>query len=157
VREATEALARRALRAVESLADLTGKVSPRAGAAIRARADAVEREAEAPSNVPRRGAARDARSFEQKRRGGPVTGGAPAKAKGPRHGGGGKRRGRSRRVEESEAIILPIEDYDELSVAEIRERLEGLAPGEVLRLRDYEVENKHRKSVVTAMDERLAA
>ena len=44
-------------------------------------------------STERTGAARDERSFEQKRRGGPVTGEAPFEV-GPRHQGGSRRRGR---------------------------------------------------------------
>src|SRR5437870_5042104 len=63
-----------------------------------------------------RGAGADERSFEQRRRGGPVTGSAGPKARGPRHGGGGKRRGRDLGpdVREAARIAPPFEDYDEL-------------------------------------------
>jgi hypothetical protein len=132
-----------------------------------------------PLEPERRGAARDVHSFEQRRRGGPLTGEAPPKAHGPRHGGGGQRRGRggseasrgrsprpkpsrdtARRPAEFEDAAfpeLPVLDYDELSVAEIEQRVEQLARPDVRRLLAYETANKHRKRVVEVLERRLAA
>ena len=109
------------------------------------------------------GAARDERSFEQRRRGGPVTGEAPPKAHGPRHTGGGKRRGRADADEEAEVEAiesqadLPIVDYDQLSTGEIVEVVRALDLDELRRVRDYEIANKHRRAIVDAIDRRLAA
>ncbi len=53
-----------------------------------------------PIETPERhGAARDERSYEQRRRGGPKTGGATKRA-GPHHAGGGKTRGRDAKTKE---------------------------------------------------------
>lgn len=53
---------------------------------------------------------RDARSFEQARRGGPLTGEAKM-SEGPHHGGGGKRRGRE--DPEQAAALEAQEELDE--------------------------------------------
>lgn len=106
-----------------------------------------------------RGSGRDARSFEQQRRGGPLTGEGPSKIHGPRHGGGGRRRGRDEGRDRDEALYpdLPILDYDELSAGEIEMRIRVLAPTELRAVLDYEAANKNRKSVVDAVARRLAA
>ena len=52
---------------------------------------------------------------------------------------------------------LPIEDYDSLSVKQIRERLEALSDAEVEQLRRYEEANKNRSSLLRHVDKRLEA
>ncbi len=106
----------------------------------------------------RHGAARDEVSFEQRRRGGPVTGEAPPTARGPRHGGGGRRRGRDEVTSEilDEFSPTTIIDYDDLSVDEIRARVEGLAPDELERVLIHERSNKGRESVVALLEKKLA-
>jgi hypothetical protein len=50
---------------------------------------------------------------------------------------------------------LPIEDYDSLNVRQVSERLVGLSVEEIKRLRDYEIRNKNRRSLVSRMDNKI--
>jgi hypothetical protein len=92
-----------------------------------------------------------------------MTGESPAKTVGPRHTGGGKKRGRQDAEEQAvdEALEaqadLPIADYDQLPAREISERIKRLGPIELRKVRDYEVANKHRRSIVAEIEKRLAA
>ncbi|WP_273847137.1 hypothetical protein [Rubrobacter calidifluminis] len=55
-------------------------------------------------------------------------------------------------IEETE---LPIEGYDDLSVAEISKRLDGLSVEEIRIIRDYERLHKNRESLLEQLDRRL--
>jgi hypothetical protein len=50
---------------------------------------------------------------------------------------------------------LPIGDYDDLSAAQVQERLDGLTPAELRRLRDYEARHANRKTVLDRIDRKL--
>jgi len=50
---------------------------------------------------------------------------------------------------------LPISGYDELSAAQVQERLDGLTPAELRRLRDYEQRHANRKTVLDRIDRKL--
>jgi len=50
---------------------------------------------------------------------------------------------------------LPIDDYDELTAAQIVSRLGALEPADLRRVRDYERRNANRKTVLSALDTRL--
>ena len=50
---------------------------------------------------------------------------------------------------------LPIAGYDELSAAVVQERLEGLTPAELRKLRDYEQRHANRKTVLDRIERRL--
>ncbi len=50
---------------------------------------------------------------------------------------------------------LPIADYDELSAAKVQERLDGLTPAELRKLRDYEQRHANRKTVLDRIERRL--
>ena len=50
---------------------------------------------------------------------------------------------------------LPIAGYDDLSAAEVQERLEGLTPAELRKLRDYEQRHANRKTVLDRIERRL--
>ena len=50
---------------------------------------------------------------------------------------------------------LPIADYDELSAAKVQDRLEGLTPAELRKLRDYEQRHANRKTVLDRIERRL--
>jgi hypothetical protein len=50
---------------------------------------------------------------------------------------------------------LPIPGYDELSAAQVQERLEGLTPAELRKLRDYEQRHANRKTVLDRIERRL--
>jgi polyhydroxyalkanoate synthesis regulator phasin len=54
-----------------------------------------------------------------------------------------------------EADAFPIAGYDELTAAEVVERLRDLEPGELRRVREYERRNANRKTVLGALDARL--
>lgn len=50
---------------------------------------------------------------------------------------------------------LPLEGYDELSVREVLERLEGLSGLEIQTLRSYEQRHKNRRTLMQRLDQRL--
>jgi hypothetical protein len=50
---------------------------------------------------------------------------------------------------------LPIADYDDLSAPQVQERLDGLTPAELRKLRDYEQRNANRKTVLDRIERRL--
>jgi hypothetical protein len=50
----------------------------------------------------------------------------------------------------------PIAAYDELTSAQVGERLAGLSPAQLRQVRDYERRNANRKSVLAAIAARLA-
>jgi polyhydroxyalkanoate synthesis regulator phasin len=50
---------------------------------------------------------------------------------------------------------LPIEGYDDLSAAQVQERIDGLTRAELSRLRDYEQRNANRKTVLERIDRKL--
>ncbi|BBL80193.1 hypothetical protein RxyAA322_20470 [Rubrobacter xylanophilus] len=52
---------------------------------------------------------------------------------------------------------LPIEDYDELNVAEISRRIEGLGAAEIRQLREHERRNKNRETLIDLFDRKLRA
>ena len=51
---------------------------------------------------------------------------------------------------------FPIEDYDELTAAQIISKVGGLETDELRRVRDYERRNANRKTVLAALDAKLA-
>ena len=51
--------------------------------------------------------------------------------------------------------LLPIEDYDQLSVGEITGELGELSTGEVEELKEYETQNKNRPSLIERFDRSL--
>ena len=50
---------------------------------------------------------------------------------------------------------LPIDGYRHLTVGEVKERLPGLKPKQVRKVRDYERGHKRRKTLLAALDDRL--
>ena len=57
----------------------------------------------------------------------------------------------------AETATFPIAGYDEMNVEEISERLGALTDEQVRRLRDYEVANQNRKTMIERFDIRLRA
>jgi hypothetical protein len=55
----------------------------------------------------------------------------------------------------SAAANLPIAGYDGLSAPQVQERLDGLTPAELRKLRDYERRNANRKTVLDRIERRL--
>jgi polyhydroxyalkanoate synthesis regulator phasin len=51
---------------------------------------------------------------------------------------------------------FPILGYDDLTSAQVQVRLEGLAPAELRKVREYERRHANRKSVLAAIDKTLA-
>jgi hypothetical protein len=49
----------------------------------------------------------------------------------------------------------PIPGYDDLSAAQVQERLDGLTPAELRKLRDYEARHGNRKTVLDKIDRAL--
>jgi hypothetical protein len=52
---------------------------------------------------------------------------------------------------------FPIAGYDEMSVEEITDRLEGLSEGQIKQVRDHERRTKNRKSLMEQFDRKLKA
>ena len=50
---------------------------------------------------------------------------------------------------------FPIEDYDDLTAAQVAERLGDLTPAELRKVRDYEKRHGNRKSVLSAVERKL--
>lgn len=50
---------------------------------------------------------------------------------------------------------LPLAEYDSLNIRQISERLDELSVEEIRRLRDYEVKNKDRSTLVNRLDSRI--
>jgi hypothetical protein len=61
---------------------------------------------------------------------------------------------RGRRAEDEAA--LPIGGYDDLTAAEIVTRVKGLDADEARQVRDYEKRNANRKTVLSALEQRLS-
>src|SRR3954452_11129444 len=51
--------------------------------------------------------------------------------------------------------LFPISGYDDLTAGKVGERLAGLTPAELRKVRDYEKRNANRKSVLAAIEQRL--
>ena len=61
-------------------------------------------------------------------------------------------------VEEGpDTVGLPIEEYDSLSVSQITQRLRELSLEEVEQLRDYEAENRNRRSIMQRFETKIRA
>jgi hypothetical protein len=59
--------------------------------------------------------------------------------------------------EDPDAVGLPIEEYDSLSVSQITQRLRELSLEEVEQLRDYEAENRNRRSIMQRFETKIRA
>jgi hypothetical protein len=57
----------------------------------------------------------------------------------------------------SDAEGLPVEEYDSLPVSQITQRLRELNVDEIERLRDYEAENRNRRSMMQRFETRIRA
>ncbi len=57
----------------------------------------------------------------------------------------------------AEAVVFPIEGYDEMNVDEVSERLDGLSVEELQLVRDYEELNKGRETLLEQMDRKIRA
>jgi polyhydroxyalkanoate synthesis regulator phasin len=51
---------------------------------------------------------------------------------------------------------FPVIGYDDLTAAQVQKRLEGLTPAELRKVRDYERRNANRKSVLDAVETKIA-
>ncbi len=51
---------------------------------------------------------------------------------------------------------FPILGYDDLTAAQVQSRLDALTPAELRKIRDYERRNANRKSVLNAVESKLA-
>ena len=49
----------------------------------------------------------------------------------------------------------PIPGYDDLSAAQVQERLDDLTPAQLRKLRDYEARHANRKTVLDRIDRKL--
>ena len=56
-----------------------------------------------------------------------------------------------------EAVVFPIEGYDEMNVEEISERLDGLSVEELQLVRDYEELHKKRDTLLEQLDRKIRA
>jgi hypothetical protein len=50
---------------------------------------------------------------------------------------------------------LPVADYDDLTVEEAKERLDGLSEGELRKIRSHEKKHKNRNTLLTWLDRRI--
>ncbi len=50
---------------------------------------------------------------------------------------------------------FPVPDYDDLTAAQVAEKLDGLTPAQLRTVRDHERRNANRKSVLAAIDRKL--
>lgn len=57
----------------------------------------------------------------------------------------------------SDAEVLPIDEYDSLTVSQITQSLRELSLEEVEQLRDYEAENRNRRSIMQRFETRIRA
>jgi hypothetical protein len=57
--------------------------------------------------------------------------------------------------DQSSGHRLPIADYDELTVTEVKSRLEGMNSEELQAVKSHEEEHKQRKTVLGEIDRRL--
>ncbi len=55
----------------------------------------------------------------------------------------------------AEAVVFPIEGYDEMNVDEISKRLDGLSVEELQLVRDYEELNKKRETLLEQLDRKI--
>jgi hypothetical protein len=62
---------------------------------------------------------------------------------------------RARRAAGLGSPAFPIAGYDDLTAAEVGERLDGLSTAQLREVRDHERRNANRKSVLTAVERRL--
>lgn len=62
-----------------------------------------------------------------------------------------KREKASSPASDAPASDLPIAGYQHLTVAQIRDKLDGLSAAQLRRLRDYEAAHKKRKGVLQAL------
>jgi hypothetical protein len=51
---------------------------------------------------------------------------------------------------------FPILGYDDLTASQVQSRLDALTPAELRKIRDYERRNANRKSVLEAVEAKLA-
>jgi uncharacterized protein (DUF433 family) len=51
---------------------------------------------------------------------------------------------------------FPISAYDDLTAAQVADRLGDLTPAQLRKVRDYERRNANRKSVLSAIETKLA-
>ena len=51
---------------------------------------------------------------------------------------------------------FPVSGYDDLTVAQVQGRLGGLSPAELRKVRDYERRHANRKTVLSAIEDKLA-
>lgn len=58
---------------------------------------------------------------------------------------------------QADAEELPIEDYESLNVNQVTQRLGELSVEEIERLREYEANNKNRRSLMRRFDTRISA
>jgi len=51
---------------------------------------------------------------------------------------------------------FPVSGYDDLTVAQVQDRLDGLNPAELRKVRDYERRHANRKTVLSAIEDKLS-
>ena len=51
---------------------------------------------------------------------------------------------------------LPVENYQQMTIAEVEKHLDGLRPADIRRLRSYESRHKNRKGMLQKFDRLLA-
>jgi polyhydroxyalkanoate synthesis regulator phasin len=69
----------------------------------------------------------------------------------------GKEVDRARRAAGMSNNSFPIDNYDDMTAAQVIDRLGDLTPAELRKVRDHERRNANRKSVLNAVDRKLDA
>ncbi len=59
------------------------------------------------------------------------------------------------RIAQRGTTEVPIEGYDELTVAEVNQRLDELDADELRRVRDYEARNRNRATLIAQINDRI--
>lgn len=79
-----------------------------------------------------------------------------AKARARKQGNAGVVKTEKPRKAATGGAELPIDDYDELTAAQVKSRLDGLTPAELRRVREYERRHANRKSALKAIETQLS-
>ena len=63
--------------------------------------------------------------------------------------------GRRARASPGSGPAFPISDYEDLTAAQVTERLDGLSADQLRQVRDHERRNANRKTVLAAVERKL--
>jgi hypothetical protein len=52
---------------------------------------------------------------------------------------------------------LPLPDFQKLTIRQVERKMESLSATELRKIREYEIDHKHRKGLLTKIDRKLSA